>query len=258
MADSMSLAPDPRRGHATSPRTLNRWACCFGDPVNLVDVDGGWPDVGKWMGDRANDVGKWWNDHAATSVTTTTIPGSCMGSWWGITPSQTKTVSTGGDRWLYTNITDGKVTGGGIRIPGVVSIGWNNGLTVSLGGGNYGGYTVGISAKLGMGQYGLSLDLDAQGGKSDNNWGLGVSAGIPQSGVRLSHNTTDDNGVVTHDQTDAHVNTALAAAIVVISVFGGEIVEALIAAGAGGLAGAGAGAGGLIFAMIPSFSSTCG
>ncbi|WP_282742085.1 hypothetical protein [Olsenella uli] len=134
MADSMSLAPDPRRGHATSPRTLNRWACCFGDPVNLVDVDGGWPDVGKWIGDRANDVGKWWNDHAATSVTTTTIPGSCMGSWWGITPSQTKTVSTGGDRWLYTNITDGKVTGGGIRIPGVVSIGWNNGLTVSLGG----------------------------------------------------------------------------------------------------------------------------
>lgn len=248
MADSMSLAPDPRRGHATSPRTPNRWACCFGDPVNLMDVDGGWPDVGGWVSDRANDVGKWWNDHAATSVTTTTIPGSCMGSWWGITPSQTKTVSTGGDRWLYTNITDGKVTGGGIRIPGVVSIGWNNGLTVSLGGGNYGGYTVGISAKLGMGQYGLSLDLDAQGGKSDNNWGLGVSAGIPQSGVRLSHNTTDDNGVVTHDQTDAHVNTALAAAIVVISVFGGEIVEALIAAGAGGL----------IFAMIPSFSSTCG
>ena len=57
----MSLAPDPRRGHATSPRTLNRWACCFGDPVNLVDVDGGWPDVGGWVSDRANDAREFWD-----------------------------------------------------------------------------------------------------------------------------------------------------------------------------------------------------
>ena len=57
----MSLAPDPRRGHATSPRTLNRWACCFGDPVNLVDVDGGWPDVGGWVSDRANDAQEFWD-----------------------------------------------------------------------------------------------------------------------------------------------------------------------------------------------------
>ena len=54
-------SPDPRRGHATSPRTLNRWACCFGDPVNLVDVDGGWPDVGGWVSDRANDAREFWD-----------------------------------------------------------------------------------------------------------------------------------------------------------------------------------------------------
>ena len=54
-------SPDPRRGYATSPRTLNRWACCFGDPVNLVDVDGGWPDVGKWFSDRAHDAQEFWD-----------------------------------------------------------------------------------------------------------------------------------------------------------------------------------------------------
>ena len=213
-------------------------------------ADGGWPDVGKWIGDRAHDVGKWWHDHAGTSVTTTTIPGSCMGSWWGVTPSQTKTVSTGSDKWLYTNITDGKVTGGGVRIPGIASIGWNNGLTVSLGGGNYGGYTAGISAKLGWGQYGLSLDADVQGGKSNNNWGVGASVGIPQSGVRWFHNTTDENGVTTHDQTDVHINTFLLAAVVVVTVFGGEIVEAAAAAGAG--------IGELAGVLLATFSASCG
>ncbi|WP_165443467.1 DUF6531 domain-containing protein [Olsenella sp. Marseille-P4559] len=54
-------SPDPRRGHATSPRTLNRWACCFGDPVNLVDVDGGWPDVGGWFSDRMDDIETFWD-----------------------------------------------------------------------------------------------------------------------------------------------------------------------------------------------------
>ncbi|MDP9859142.1 RHS repeat-associated protein [Olsenella profusa DSM 13989] len=54
-------SPDPRRGYMASPRTLNRWACCFGDPVNLVDVDGGWPDVGKWFSDRAHDAQEFWD-----------------------------------------------------------------------------------------------------------------------------------------------------------------------------------------------------
>lgn len=258
-------SPDPRRGDVTSPRTLNRWACCFSDPVNLVDVDGGWPDVGKWFSDRVDDVKQWWSDNAGTSVTTTTMSGDYMGSLWGVTPSQTKTVSTGGNRWLYTNITDGKVTGGGVRIPGLASIGWNNGVTVSLLGGDYGGYTAGASAKFGWGQNGLSLDLDFSAGKSDNNGGFGISLGIPQSSVRVFHNTTDDQGVVTHDQWDAHVNTLLVVVVVGLAALGAGALAAL-AAGTAIPAGVFAGiaspasvltGAGLLFAIPPSFSSTC-
>ena len=232
MADSMSLAPDPRRGHATSPRTPNRWACCFGDPVNLMDVDGGWPDVGGWVSDRADDVrstvngtlntaAKWWDENAQINMKATTVPADLTSGMFGIGTYYKQTVTqTAGHGWLYTNVDEhGNVTGRGIRIPGIASIGLDSksGLEASLLGGNYFGTTLGVSANVGLNEYGPSLNVDIKGGLANNNVGAGATLGLPNSGVRVFHNTTSGSTTV-HDEWGVHLNTAYVAAVVIAVV----------------------------------------
>lgn len=239
-------SPDPRRGYVASPRTLNRWACCFGDPVNLVDVDGGWPDwsgAGKWIkdrandakewvGDRANDVkstvngalntaAKWWDENAQINMKATTVPADLTSGMFGIGTYYKQTVTqTAGHGWLYTNVDEhGNVTGRGIRIPGIASIGLDSksGLEVSLLGGNYFGATLGVNANVGINEYGPSLNVDIKGGLANNNFGAGATLGLPNSGVRVFHNTTSGSTTV-HDEWGVHLNTAYVAAVVIAVV----------------------------------------
>lgn len=55
------------------PYTLNQYAYCFNRPINLVDLNGAWPqwiedigsglkDAGDWLGNKISDAARWFND----------------------------------------------------------------------------------------------------------------------------------------------------------------------------------------------------
>ena len=258
-------SPDPNRGSVVSPRTLNRWVCCFDDPVNLVDVDGGFPSwsdignglksageaIGNGINDAGNAVAKWWNDNADLEVSQTIYKGNGH--------TTTESSSVGDDRWIYTNVSDGKVTGGGFRIPGVVSIGWDDGLTVSVGGGDYNGFTIGANLKIGASDYGPAVSLDANVGSTSNNVGFGAFVGATETGFSLFSNTKVGE-VTLHDQQDYHIPTAVVAVIALAFVVAPYAIPAIaegysmMLAGAGGTVAALA----MIFgSATPAFAAEC-
>ena len=60
-------------GFMERPYTLNQYAYCFNRPINLVDLNGAWPqwmedignglkDAGDWIGNKISDVARWFND----------------------------------------------------------------------------------------------------------------------------------------------------------------------------------------------------
>ncbi|HJC80154.1 MAG TPA: hypothetical protein H9930_03515 [Candidatus Mediterraneibacter excrementipullorum] len=60
-------------GFMERPYTLNQYAYCFNRPINLVDLNGAWPqwiedigsglkDAGDWLGNKISDAARWFND----------------------------------------------------------------------------------------------------------------------------------------------------------------------------------------------------
>ncbi|HIZ81846.1 MAG TPA: RHS repeat-associated core domain-containing protein [Candidatus Mediterraneibacter pullistercoris] len=65
---------DKIMGFVESPFTLNRYGYCFNNPMNLVDLNGAWPqwiedigngikNVGEWIEGGVSDVTRWLNDN---------------------------------------------------------------------------------------------------------------------------------------------------------------------------------------------------
>ncbi|WP_455026422.1 hypothetical protein [Olsenella uli] len=70
---------------------------------------------------------------------------------------------------------------------------------------------------MGLNEYGPSLNVDIKGGLANNNVGAGATLGLPNSGVRVFHNTTSGSTTV-HDEWGVHLNTAYVAAVVIAVV----------------------------------------
>ena len=47
-------------GFVEIPFSMNRYSYCFNSPMNLIDLNGAWP---QWLKDAGTAIKKWWNKH---------------------------------------------------------------------------------------------------------------------------------------------------------------------------------------------------
>ena len=170
------IGQDEMWGFMERTYTLNRYIYCFNKPVNLVDLNGAWP---QWMEDIGENISTTWNKFADgvshiwneyiygedITITATTPQSGIV----GVYTTQTITKHRGGNI-IVANIQNGNKVGISFNIPSIkISDDTSIGIPTSLGI-NWAGEDSGVMASAG-----IEVKIKGAGVKSNVNVAMNTS-----------------------------------------------------------------------------------